>query len=130
MLTSESSTITIPASSALFNHHIIQGFLDLDMPLLLKVEVTRDITSMRRILPPEYLGPAFSVVVGAINLTFIIGLTCSSICIVLIFCIPWQPVARKAGKDGEPDTAKECIVQVPQVVPAGRIARRFFIPYL
>lgn len=87
-------TITVPASSALFNQKIIQGFESLDIPANLKIACLSDISSMRRILPPDNLDVALAVVVEAINTTFIIGLVCSVISVVFILCIPWKPVTR------------------------------------
>ncbi|CAN8097829.1 unnamed protein product [Discula destructiva] len=91
------STITVPASSALFNHQIIQGFQGLDIPPLMKLQILKDITSMRKILPLEFLDMALDVVVRAVNLTFIIGLTCSIICVLIILCVPWKPVVSKSS---------------------------------
>lgn len=106
ILTSVSSTITVPASSALFNQQIIKGFESLDIPPELKIACLSDISSMRSILPADNLDVALAVVVDAINSTFVIGLVCSVISVVFIFCIPWKPVTR--GED-ENHTEKEAL---------------------
>lgn len=93
------STITVPASSALFNQKIIQGFESLDIPANLKIACLSDISSMRQILPPDNLDVALAVVVEAINTTFIIGLVCSVISVVFILCIPWKPVTKGEEKN-------------------------------
>lgn len=84
----------MPASSALFNQQIIQGFTTLNIPAELKLACLNDIANMRRILPEQYLDAALEVVVRAINLTFVIGLVCSIISVAFILIIPWQPVAK------------------------------------
>lgn len=95
MLTILCSAVAIPASSALFNQNLIEGLRSLDVPAELKLQLLSDLNDMRKLIPSEYLDSVLEVVVKAINVTFLIGLSCSIICAISVFCIPWKPVVKE-----------------------------------
>ncbi|KAH8589520.1 major facilitator superfamily domain-containing protein [Bisporella sp. PMI_857] len=102
------STISLPVSSTIFNRILRMRVESLDIPLIFKRLIILDPATVREFIPTEYQQIALEALVYSIRRTFLFGLTCSIVCAVSFYLVPWIPIMSVSGErqrgSGVPDS--------------------------
>ncbi|CZR50329.1 uncharacterized protein PAC_00201 [Phialocephala subalpina] len=119
------STVSVPVSSTIFNRVIATQIMALDLPLVVKAAVLSDPTKAHEVVPIEYLPIVVDALVVSLKNTFIFGLSCSLICAVAFYLVPWTPLmaSQNARSQSPPRPA-------PKLPPLHFSASVLTLPYL